>query len=181
MITSGNDKPEVVLSYFPKTTDISARCSFAYSASRKLAERVVAANPFTDVYAFIEEPVVGRGGAYATIVQAKLHGAIIAGLRHGGAEVKGVNNSSAKKAVVGKGNAGKPDIKRWCQVYWREVFDEALKFPKGDQQDVFDGAMINRHGAIIIGTMTRLREYRAREGGLTPRRRSLPLKRKRAL
>jgi Holliday junction resolvasome RuvABC endonuclease subunit len=118
---------------------------------------LMVARPKDRVWFFIEDAVVGRGGAYATIAQSKVHGAVVAAaVLSGRCEyVAAENNSRVKKAVVGKGNANKDDIKAWARVYWRDLFDIA----KNDQ-DVIDAGMHNRFGAQVTKTLKRVQANR---------------------
>lgn len=142
------------------STDIGERAAAAYGASLAFV-RNLPIGPESRVFVFIEDPVVGRGGARATIVQAKVHGAVVAAFHRSGKceAIKVVNNSHAKKKIVGKGNASKDDIKEWCRVYWRQAYRAA---GNGVDQDLLDAAMINRYGAGVIQTMDRMNTYRRR-------------------
>lgn len=150
--------------------DITHRCMTAFSELRKFLRLEVVPRAMGDTYVFIEDPVVGRGGAYATIVQAKVHGALIAACMsvEGVVLVRGVNNSKAKKAVVGKGNANKEDIKAWAQTYWNALFVAANN---GKDQDLLDAGMINRQGHKIVALKGRLDRARASKGQITTKRR----------
>ena len=145
--------------------DINIRCAKAHRMFLTMMESVIERYPDSRVHVFIEEPVVGRGGAYATISQAKVHGAVVAAAAgiQGDITVRSVNNSRAKKAVVGSGAAKKPQIASWCLRYWRNAYNAA----RGDQ-DIIDSAMINRYGAGIVAKMDKVEAYRQRA---TPRRR----------
>lgn len=88
----------------------------------------------------IEEPVVGKGGAYATIKQSKVHGAIVAGAVAGGAEVDTVQNSTWKKTVTGKGNNSKVQVAQWVRKDWK-----ALSTLVGPDQDLIDAGCIMAH------------------------------------
>lgn len=167
--------PHTWLYKLPNTQDYTERCGAAYKAVRRQLQRIVQGHPTIEVYFFIEEPVVGRGGAYATISQSKIHGAIVAACHASGVVTKarGVNNSTAKKQVVGKGNAGKPEIAQWCKVYWRALAAKLTQYNKGDQQDIIDAGMIEQYGEKVLGTQERLQKYRKRSKARRIRRRSL--------
>lgn len=98
------------------------------------------------VHLFIEEPVVGKGGVYSTLVQAKMHGAVYLSAALHGAEVTAVNNAQVKKAVVGKGNATKPEIKKAMQQRWPSL----LRNIHADQ-DLVDASMIYLFGQEALG------------------------------
>lgn len=167
--------PHTWLYKLPDTQDYAQRCGAAYVAVRRQLQRIVQGRPNIEVYFFIEEPVVGRGGAYATITQAKIHGAIVAAC-HASTVVtraRGVNNATAKKQVVGKGNAGKPEIAQWCKVYWRSLAEKVSEYNKGDQQDIIDAGMIEQFGEKTISTKERLLNYRNTKRRIIKKRRSL--------
>lgn len=149
----------------PDSQDYAKRCGTAFEATTKQLRKITQENPMAEVYVFIEEPVVGRGGAYATISQSKLHGAIVAACQVSGVvtQTRGVNNQTAKKQVVGKGNAGKPEIRTWVRLYWRKLEEQINGYNKGDQQDVADAGMINRYGHKVVATQERLRNYRSKK------------------
>lgn len=172
VVTDAHDVFFVFFRKLPDTADMSERCRWAYKHSRTLVRKIQRLYPGEAIYVFIEDPVVGRGGAYSTIAQSKVHGAILAGLRSTDAEitVRGVNNSQAKKAVVGKGNADKPAIRKWCQAYWKQLYRRVCEYNKGDQQDIIDAGMINRHGTMVVKRMNRIRNERRRATGRTRRR-----------
>ena len=90
----------------------------------------------------IEEPVVGRGGAYTTIVQAKVHGACVAGAIQSGfvANVWAVQSSSWKKNICGAGNISKDKIPGWMKANWRLAYD------KTSTPDEIDAACIAQWG-----------------------------------
>lgn len=105
------------------------------------------------VFLFIEAPVVGRGGVGSTLKQTKTNGAMQAGAFGAGANVVEVNNQTWKKKVVGKGNAGKPEIKKWAKDCWPYVYELA----DGDQ-DLLDACAILRYGEKIVNTQDRIEE-----------------------
>ena len=102
------------------------------------------------VLLWIEEPVVGKGGAYATIKQSKVHGAIVAGAVAGGAVVDTVQNSTWKKTVTGKGNHSKVQVAQYVRKNWR-----ALSKLAGPDQDLIDAGCIMAHGRIEYDTSKR--------------------------
>lgn len=127
---------------FPK--DRPRSCSVAYKWMRQL---VTAQFEVCDeVYVFIEAPVLGRGGARATIPQAQVGGSLLAGAFAAHAtDIVLVNNQRAKKEVVGKGNASKDEVRAWVRMIWPAVFKEA-----GTDQDVCDSAMIYAWGSKTV-------------------------------
>ena len=90
----------------------------------------------------IEEPVVGRGGAYVTIAQSKVHGACVAGAIQSGAvaNVWAVQNSSWKKFVCGNGKIPKESIPGWMKANWRAAYE------KTSTPDEIDAACIAQWG-----------------------------------
>lgn len=87
--------------------------------------------------AFIEAPIVGRGGVHSTMVQAFLNGILQGVLVSEGYEVELVHPGTWKKALVGKGNAEKADVVRVIRRRWPTI---STGF--GDDQDLFDAAGI---------------------------------------
>lgn len=92
-------------------------------------------------YVFLEAPVVGRGGAYSTIAQANVGGAVMAATAESGGFLRLANVSTWKKVVVGRGNMKKPEVTHAMEVVWPEAYAEA----DGDQ-DLIDAAAINIFG-----------------------------------
>lgn len=91
---------------------------------------------------FIEEPVVGVGGPYPTIIQSKIHGAAVAGAVASGwtNSITGVQNTSWKKAILGRGNFPKTQIENWMKTHWK-VAHKMCSVP-----DEFDAACIAQYG-----------------------------------
>lgn len=156
MISVNEGKPYKMVKALAKGGDIAAVCLAAFRYVRA-AVRDLKADGHR-VYLYLEEPVVGRGGAYTTIRQSKVNGAILAAALSGGAEVHGVNNTTWKKSVVGNGNAGKPMIKEWVRLNWEYAYDLA----KGDQ-DVLDAACILRYAQQCMEVLDRLEDHRSKE------------------
>lgn len=94
--------------------------------------------------AYVETPLVGRGGTTATIKQAYIGGIIRAMLVRGGFQVYDVNVSTWKKDVVGKGSAEKPDVQRVVRIKWPKV--EPLA---GGDGDLWDAAGICLYGQEV--------------------------------
>lgn len=136
--------------------DNALACLHAYRFVRKMVGKYVKRG--VEVYLFIEEPVVGRGGARSTIVQSLVQGGMLAGAASAGAEIHKVNNSSWKKKVVGNGNAGKPQIKEWVRTHWPHLYDLA----DGDQ-DCLDAGCILKFGMTVIETKDKIERLRLAE------------------
>lgn len=93
---------------------------------------------------FLEAPVVGRGGAHATIVQAFVSGAVQAAFLELGWRVHLVNVQRWKKHVAGTGRADKDDVERALADVWPVGWDAA----DGDA-DLIDAAAIAVYGAAL--------------------------------
>lgn len=106
--------------------------------------------PGCDVYVAVELPVLGRGGAGATIPQAQIGGALMAGIVSSGARAIMVNNSRAKKQIVGRGNADKAAIAGWVEHEWPDLYREY-----GADQDLCDATMIWQFGRNTVGIYQR--------------------------
>jgi Holliday junction resolvasome RuvABC endonuclease subunit len=97
-------------------------------------------------YVFVESPVVGRGGARPTILQAQVDGLVQSlAVKCGHRAVYPVNNKAWKKAVVGNGNAAKGDTAAWLAAHHPVLGDLC-----GDDQDLVDAAGVALYGAGII-------------------------------
>lgn len=155
-----------------KLQDINERCAYFYRRVRAFCRGIAADYPDAEVHVFLEDPVLGRGGARSTIVQSKVNGAIAAAVLNSGVtkKVHQVNNQQWKKRVVGSGNAGKPQIKAWAAQYWKKLHIVA---DNGKDQDLIDAGGINRHGAAIVGLLERLRKHRLAEARTKPLRRRI--------
>lgn len=130
--------------------DIVVRCSAAYRWGRWMmsdVDKMLAENGIYEyeVQVYIEEPVVVPRNMRSTVVQAKVHGAIVAGIRssrrYSQVPITSVVPPSWKKQVVGKGNATKPEVSKHVFIVWPYVYNLA----SGDQ-DLLDAACINLFG-----------------------------------
>jgi Holliday junction resolvasome RuvABC endonuclease subunit len=135
---------EVALRNLPDPAKIDIKCSWA----ERFAYEVLV--PWVKkghrVILFIEEPLVGRGGARATILQARVSGAVLCGARRAGVrEIHDVNQSRWKKIVLGAGNYPKKDIPRYVKQTWQVVYDLAEADP-----DLCDAACINAYGVKAL-------------------------------
>jgi Holliday junction resolvasome RuvABC endonuclease subunit len=127
----------------PLPQDKPVACLMAFEWVRALVDRHTENGH--EVYVFIELPVLGRGGPGSTIPQAQINGALLAGAHMANAEVVPVNNSRAKKEVIGRGNANKDDIRVWVSEAWPDLYAKIEK-----DQDLCDSAMIYVFGKQII-------------------------------
>ena len=96
-------------------------------------------------YAWVEDPLIGRGGALTTMKQSYVQGIIRGMLVHAGFTVYGVNVSTWKKDIVGNGHAEKSDVLRAVKVRWPKI--EGLV---GSDGDLADAAAINLYGQAIL-------------------------------
>lgn len=122
--------------------DVIPALALAYKATRRMVKRYV--DQGAEVVLCIEEPVVGKGGPYATIKQSKVHGAIVAGAVAGGARVSAVQNTTWKKSVTGKGNHGKVQVAQYVRKNWRNLSKLA-----GPDQDLIDAGCIYAHAVKL--------------------------------
>ena len=97
-------------------------------------------------FAFIESPVVGRGGVRSTMVQCFTSGAIQAVLYEYGIPTQAANVSSWKKSVIGKGNATKEEVAEHLRYRW-----SALHKSANGNQDLVDASCIALYGQSIVG------------------------------
>jgi Holliday junction resolvasome RuvABC endonuclease subunit len=136
------EEPDVLFHTKTLPQDKPTSCLMAFEWMRTLVE---INEPRGRVFVFVELPVLGRGGPGSTIPQAQVNGALLAGAQMAGAEVIPVNNSRAKKEVVGRGNANKDDIREWVRVAWPKLFEKIEK-----DQDLCDSAMIYQYGRQTV-------------------------------
>lgn len=90
---------------------------------------------------WIEEPLVGRGGAHPTIVQSFISGAAQAAWGKLGWDVRLVNVSVWKRRVVGTGGANKDDIGHCVAERW----------PAGSRAASGDGDLIDAAAIALYG------------------------------
>lgn len=98
-----------------------------------------------DRYAWVEDPVVGRGGVRSTMVQAYISGIVRGTLSQAGFIVYGVNQSTWKKQVCNNGGAQKPDVERVVKVAWPKIHPHVC-----DDGDLIDAAAINIFGQQVL-------------------------------
>lgn len=104
-----------------------------------------------DRYAWVEDPLVGRGGIRSSLVQAYVSGIIRATLCDAGFTVSGVHVGTWKKQVCGNGNADKADVARVVKTAW----PKAHRLVDGDG-DLTDAAAIAIFGqSVLAGTASR--------------------------
>lgn len=111
--------------------------------------RHVTQSPIADQlqrYAFVEAPVVGKGGVRSTMVQAFTSGATQAALLGAGFNVELVQNTAWKKSIVGSGNAAKGDVAEALRLRW-----PVQQARVADDQDLLDALAIALYGATVVG------------------------------
>jgi Holliday junction resolvasome RuvABC endonuclease subunit len=94
--------------------------------------------------AFIESPLVGRGGVRSTMVQSFTSGALQAALHQEGFRVTLVNQSSWKAKVIGSGKADKREVREAVRLRWPALY-EAVQ----SSQDLIDASAIAIHGGRV--------------------------------
>lgn len=113
------------------------------------------------IQVYMEAPIMGIGGPGATIPQAQVGGAVMAGFMASGVAVTLCNNSTAKKRVCGRGNVKKDQVKEAMMGVWPELVYRA----DGDQ-DVIDAGMICLFGEHAIRLRAKI-DKRFAQRGLT--------------
>ncbi len=103
-------------------------------------------------YVFQEAPVMGRGGAHATVVQAQVGGAIMAAASVSKVPLRLVNNQSWKKRICGNGGINKEEVAARMRDIWPELLEHA-----GKDQDMIDAGAINLFGWHVLALQDRLR------------------------
>jgi Holliday junction resolvasome RuvABC endonuclease subunit len=101
----------------------------------------VPAIPHMSRVCYLESPVIGRGGARATMVQSFVSGVIQAALASSGFTVYLVNVQVWKKVVCGNGSADKTNVARTLRQKWPKAAVAA-----GSDQDLFDAGAICHYG-----------------------------------
>jgi Holliday junction resolvasome RuvABC endonuclease subunit len=117
-------------------------CSSATKITKAFVDKIIDKWPnHIDIEAWVESPIVGRGGVRSTMVQCYTSGAIQGALYDAGILAQSANVSSWKKRVVGKGNATKPEVADFLRLRWPSIFSEAA-----GNQDIIDAACIALYG-----------------------------------
>lgn len=108
--------------------------------------------PNGERHAWVESPLVGRGGVLTTMKQAYVGGVIRAVLVRAGFTVHDVNQSTWKARLGAKGIKGdhsravKADVKRIVRIVWPKIAGLI-----GDDSDLADAAAIAIYGGRSIG------------------------------
>jgi Holliday junction resolvasome RuvABC endonuclease subunit len=152
-VTTDDDDWVVLRKVLPDQTTNARRLDVAWMWVYRTVKKYRAMG--YDVHVFIESPFVSPKFITAAIPLARLNGTMLAAAQRAGAvTVHETQIQSWKKDVVGNGSASKPDIERWCKVYWRQVWEYGQNITKtAGRQDIYDSAGINRYGKIIIRKM----------------------------
>lgn len=143
----------------PLPTDTASKMFKAMTYAQMLCKKwgLRAEASGTDLTFIIEDPIVGRG-VYATIIQAKVHGALVAGAVSSTLvkNCETVAPSEWKKAILGKGNYPKDSIGPWLRTNWTKAFDMST-IP-----DHYDSFCIAQYGhKISTGELSRS-EFKAK-------------------
>lgn len=128
------DKPSTP--YSPKAAAEAMDCMLEYLDT--VGRMAV---PGAPLMAYVEAPLVGRGGAKTTMVQSFVNGVVQACLVKAGFTVTLVNVATWKRIVCGRGDATKPDVARRVRSEWPSVGRAC-----GTDEDLFDAAAICIYG-----------------------------------
>lgn len=110
-------------------------------------------------YAWVEDPLVGRGGPVATMKQSLVQGIVRGVLARSGFTVYGVNVSTWKKAVAGSGRADKDDVRRAVRAAWPKV-----SVLIGNDSDLADAAAICIYGQGVLSRSADIRQAGVHQG-----------------
>lgn len=128
----------------PYKPEVAAEAKYAIEAFLDSVSRMAA--PRAGKLVFLEDPLVGRGGVRATMVQSFVSGVIQAVFVQAGFDVKLVNVKTWKRVVCGNGNATKEQVARVIGTKWPKAHRSAA----GDQ-DIIDAAAICLYGCAVAG------------------------------
>lgn len=159
VITAGDDF-YVETRTMPK--DDVLRCKAAFTWLTRLIREY---GGLGQVAVFVEEPVLGRGGAGGTLPIARIQGALITAAAVSGVDaIERVHPSKWKKQIVGHGGADKPMVAAHVQETWPAVY--AISRTKGTSaQDVCDAACINRYGVKVLKLRAKMKRIGNVAGG----------------
>lgn len=96
-------------------------------------------------YAWVEDPLMGRGGPVATMKQSLVQGIVRGVLARSGFTVYGVNVSTWKKVVTGDGRADKDKVRRTVGAEWPKIAERIRQ-----DDDLSDAAAICLYGHRIL-------------------------------
>lgn len=100
--------------------------------------------------AFVELPLSGRGGTKVTMQMAMNVGALSSTLLNCGIPVQGANVQSWKREVVGRGNAGKPEVTQWLGDHHPALYAECERLTKKHRQDAVDAICVALYGHGVL-------------------------------
>ena len=125
--------------YRPESAGEALACMYEY-----VEQITPMAIPGAERIAYVELPLVGRGGATTTIKQAFVNGVVQAVFVSAGFRVEFANVQTWKKVVCGNGHADKAQVGRHLANVWPIVHNAC----NGDN-DLWDAASICLYGGEI--------------------------------
>lgn len=120
-------------------------CWGAWNTTERFVEDLPWDMDGRELHAFVESPIVGRGGVRTTMVQCFTSGAVQGALSGLGFVTQTANVSSWKKHVVGKGNAKKEEVAKYLRLR-----HPALHAASGGNQDIIDASCIALYGQQLL-------------------------------
>lgn len=151
----GDEAITVVHSYEAKKSSVGRECDEIARHAQEVIDQLANTYGLTPVI-FIEAPVVAGAGN----LQVSLRIAQTVGALHTVTyDSYQVAVAEWKKTVIGKGNAGKPEVKEWMQVQYPNLTKLCTK------QDHFDAAAIALFGREKMGIARRVAEPTDSTGG----------------
>ncbi len=120
-------------------------CWGAWNSTERLIDDLPWDMEGRELHAFVESPIVGRGGIKTTMVQCFTSGAVQGALSGAGFVTQTANVSSWKKHVVGKGNAKKEEVAKYLRLRHPPLFAAA-----GGNQDLIDASCIALYGQLVL-------------------------------
>lgn len=103
---------------------------------------------------WVEDTLIGNNAKYSMAL-AETKGAVLAALARDrltyGTDIRTVNVGTWKKAVIGRGNAGKEDVQNYIRVT-----HPAYAPLCGDDQDLYDAACVGLYGRQVLARATDL-------------------------
>lgn len=110
-------------------------CAAAYAACEWAANEY--SEDLAQRHAFIEHPLVGRGGIRTTMVQSFASGAMQAALHQASYSVTLVHQATWKAQVIGSGRADKDEVARSVRHRWPSLYEACA-----GSQDLIDATAI---------------------------------------
>ena len=133
---------------FEHFTEVIAKGTEKYAPSHAFKARMATRSVIESLdrmggHLFIENPVVGRGGVYPTMVQSFISGVVQSEFIEAGFAVHLTPIGTWKSRIVGAGNAKKDDVAEWARV------NAPSAWRTGDQ-DIMDSTAICVYGHHVI-------------------------------